>query len=135
MLVMVDYASWYPEASPLRSTHAKVLAEELMGGLFTGGVPKGDLNWSSNKFYEYHLEIFMGHAKNTPIENLILLSSDQWASRTFQQNVEGNVKYVSDRETKTKEYDQKVQSLYPRQKVLLLVMTPCVLYVCCLATT
>lgn len=31
ILVLIDYATRYPEAVPLRSTHAKILAKELMG--------------------------------------------------------------------------------------------------------
>lgn len=40
VLILVDYATWYPEAIPLRKTSAKAIAKELLQIFHEWGFPK-----------------------------------------------------------------------------------------------
>ena len=50
ILIIIDYATWYPEPIPLQSTTAKVLAKELLGVFSRVGFPREVLTEQGSDF-------------------------------------------------------------------------------------
>lgn len=89
ILVIVDYATRYPEVIPLRTTHAKVLAKELMGFFPRVGFPKEILTDQGSNFMSSTLKHLWGMLKVHPLKTSVYHPQTNGLTERFNKTLKG----------------------------------------------
>lgn len=92
ILVLVDYATCYPEAIPLWSTHAKVLAKELMLVFSRVGFPKDIITDQGSNFMSMTLKHLWELLKVNPLRTAVYHPQTNGLVERFNQTLMGMLK-------------------------------------------
>ena len=89
ILVIIDYATRYPEAVPLRSTTAKVLARELMQVFCRLGFPKEILTDQGTNFMSQTLKELWRLLEVKPIHTAVYHPQSNGLAERFNKTLKG----------------------------------------------
>lgn len=93
ILVILDYATWYPKVISFQSATAAII-QKASEGIFLGGDPQRDTNGLGNHLHLTINEGAVWPAKGQVFENISIPPSNQQINGAFQQDVEVHVEDV-----------------------------------------